>query len=340
MAKEKGMTYKDSGVDINAGNETVRLIKKKVESTFPFFPGKMISPLGGFCAVMEHVSGLILGASTDGVGTKLKLAKILNKHTTIGIDLVAMCFNDLLPYGIWPGFFLDYYATGKLNPKQAAEVVRGIADGCVQSEAALVGGETAEMPGFYGPGEYDLAGFAVGFARSKKELITGEKIRPGAHVYGLPSLGMHANGYSLARKVYEIDDENLEEAKKILDREFLKHGYSLGEELLTPTKIYVKDIKMLTQKYEILGGAHITGGGLEENPPRILPDGCAMEIEWNSWPRNPIFEDIQERGRVSKKEMRRTFNNGIGFILISFDKITEAYEIGRVVEGKRGVIFI
>ncbi|MFH0819812.1 MAG: phosphoribosylformylglycinamidine cyclo-ligase [bacterium] len=337
--KEKSLTYKDSGVDIEAGNQAVQLIKNKIEQTFKFFPGKVLNELGGFCSVAELQNGTVIGTTTDGVGTKVKIAILLNRHDTIGIDLVAMCVNDLIVHNVNPAGFLDYIAQGKQIPERTDALISGMISSCNSAKTALLGGEMAEMPGIYKEEDYDLAGFAFGFAKSKGDLIFGQKIRPGMKVFGLPSFGLHSNGYSLARKVYGIDDSKPEEAIKILNSQFMRTTFSLGDELLRATMIYVQTVEYLLKRYEIAGMAHITGGGLVENPLRILPEGCAIRIDWERWPILPIFKDIQQKGNISDREMRRTFNNGIGFILISPDEIQEAYEIGEIIEGERVVIF-
>jgi len=337
--KERGLTYKDSGVDIEAGNQAVQLIKNKVEQTFHYFPGKVLNELGGFCSVVEYENGTIIGSSTDGVGTKVKIAILLNRHDTIGIDLAAMCFNDLIVHNITPAGFLNYIAQGKQIPERTNMLISGMISGCKSAKAALLGGEMAEMPGMYKEEDYDLAGFAFGLAKSKSDLIFGQKIKPEMKVFGLPSSGLHSNGYSLARKVYDIDDNKPEEAVKILKSQFMHTALTLGEELLRSTFIYVQQVMHLLKRYEIAGMAHITGGGLIENPVRILPKDCAMKVKWGNWPTSPIFKDIQTKGSISDQEMRKTFNNGIGFILVSPDDINEAYKIGKIIQGKRAVFF-
>lgn len=333
--KKKELTYKDSGVDIEAGNQAVKLIKNKIEQTFKFFPGKVLNELGGFCSVAELRDGTVIGTTTDGVGTKVKIAILLDKHDTIGIDLVAMCVNDLIVHNITPAGFLDYIAQGKQIPERTDMLISGMISGCKSAKAALLGGEMAEMPGIYKEEDYDLAGFAFGFAKSKEDLIFGQKIKPGMKVFGLPSFGLHSNGYSLAKKVYGINDNRPEEAIKILNRRFMNTYLTLGDELMRSTLIYLQQVEYIMKRHEIAGMAHITGGGLVENPPRILPKGCAIRIEWGRWPILPIFKDIQQKGNISDREMRRTFNNGIGFILISPDEIQEAYEIGEIIESEK-----
>ncbi|WP_459168597.1 phosphoribosylformylglycinamidine cyclo-ligase [Natronospora cellulosivora (SeqCode)] len=338
------MNYKDAGVDIEAGNKTVSMIKKDVESTFT---KGVLTGLGGFGGLfapdLKDYEEPVLVSGTDGVGTKLKVAFMMDKHDTIGIDLVAMCVNDILAQGAKPLFFLDYLGTGKLEPEKAAEVVKGIAEGCKQSGSSLIGGETAELPDFYQKGEYDLAGFSVGIV-DKKNIITGENIKAGDKIIGLASSGIHSNGYSLVRKIlFEIAgykyDQHLEELDEVL-----------GIELLKPTKIYVKSVLELINNFEIKGIAHITGGGFIENIPRILPKGLAASVKKGSWPIHEIFKLLQEKGKVVEKEMYRTFNMGIGMVLIvpedECDEILKianelgekAYIIGEVLENEESVI--
>lgn len=341
---EQSMTYSGAGVDITKGNQAVELMKPLVKSTFR---KEVVTDLGGFGGLFalakDQYEEPILVSGTDGVGTKLKIAFEVGKHDTIGIDAVAMCVNDVLVNGAEPLFFLDYLAVGKCEPEQVAAVVTGVAEGCRQAGCALIGGETAEMPGFYPVGEYDVAGFTVGIV-DKKKMIDGSKICPGDVVLGLPSTGVHSNGFSLARKVL------LEHAGLDMKEEIPTLGATLGETLLTPTKIYVKTILELIQKAEIKGMAHITGGGLLENIPRVLPEHCQVQIDSMTWPALPIFQLIQEKGNVEKREMFRTFNMGIGFVLLcdaaNAEKVKAAcvamdqpvYEIGLVVAGDRKVV--
>ena len=303
-----GLTYKDAGVDIDAGNELVNRIKGAVKDTHR---DGVISDLGGFGGLFELASHKykqpVLVSGTDGVGTKLKLAHQLSKHDTIGIDLVAMCVNDVIVQGAEPLFFLDYFATGKLDVNDSAAVVTGIAEGCKQSGAALIGGETAEMPGMYGNGEYDLAGFCVGVA-DKENIITGNKIKAGNVIIGLHSSGVHSNGFSLVNKLLEQESFSLGDT----------FGEStLGKTLLTPTTIYVKAILDMITKCSVYGLCHVTGGGITENLPRILPGNLSAEIQLQSWQRLPIFNWIQEQGNVAQDEMLRVFNCGIGMIVIT-----------------------
>lgn len=305
-----GLSYKDAGVDISAGEEAVSKIKEEVKATFG---PEVLTGLGGFGALFApDLSGYkepVLVSGTDGVGTKLKIAFMMDKHETVGIDLVAMCINDILAQGARPLFFLDYLATGKLDPDKVARIVKGITAGCKEAGCALIGGETAEMPDFYDAGEYDLAGFVVGVV-DKSKIITGEKIKAGDKVIGLASNGLHSNGYSLARKVFfEVAGKRVEDKIKGLNT-------TLGEELLKPTRIYVKPVLKLLEQYPVNGIAHITGGGLLENIPRILPQKTKAVIEKDSWPVQQVFKLIEEIGNIEEREMYRTFNMGIGMVLI------------------------
>ncbi|OOF63052.1 phosphoribosylformylglycinamidine cyclo-ligase [Rodentibacter pneumotropicus] len=300
------LSYKDAGVDINAGNELVERIKPHVKRTTR---PEVIGGLGGFgalCAIPSKYKEPILVSGTDGVGTKLRLAIDLKKHDTIGIDLVAMCVNDLVVQGAEPLFFLDYYATGKLEVDVAADVVKGIAEGCVQSGCALVGGETAEMPGMYHEGDYDLAGFCVGVVE-KSEIIDGNQVRSGDALIALGSSGPHSNGYSLIRKVIEVSGVN--PATEQLA------GKPLSEQVLAPTKIYVKSILSLIKQTDVHAIAHLTGGGFWENIPRVLPKNTKAIIDEKSWEWQPIFKWLQEQGNISTYEMYRTFNCGVGMVI-------------------------
>ncbi|MEG3637705.1 phosphoribosylformylglycinamidine cyclo-ligase [Magnetococcus sp. PR-3] len=303
-----GMTYRDAGVDIDAGNRLVSMIKRSVASTHR---PEVRSDLGGFGALFDldtsKYEDPVLVSATDGVGTKLKLAFLSGKHDTVGIDLVAMSVNDLVVQGAEPLFFLDYFACGKLSPETAATVVDGIATGCKQSGCALIGGETAEMPGFYEEGEYDLAGFAVG-AVDKKNIIDGTKIGPGDAIIGLASSGPHSNGYSLIRKLVLGDNG------PGLDADF--NGQTLGEALLTPTHIYVLPLLDVAKDHTIHGLVHITGGGYWENIPRILPEGCRALMKRDSWQQPEIFNLLQKLGNIAEDEMLRTFNCGLGMLAI------------------------
>lgn len=341
--ESRGLTYAAAGVDITAGNEAVEMMKTHVRRTLR---PEVLTELGGFGGLFALDTAKyrepVLVSGTDGVGTKLKVAMLLNKHDTIGIDAVAMCVNDILVQGAEPLFFLDYLAVGKLEPKQVADIVKGIAEGCVQAGCALIGGETAEMPGFYPPGEYDVAGFAVGVA-DRAKIIDGTTITPGDKVLGLASSGLHSNGYSLARKAF------LEAAGRKPEEFIPELGRTLGEELLQPTRIYVKTVLPLLGKYQIKGLAHITGGGLTENIPRVLPSGCKVVIQRGSWPVKPVFHLLQAAGRIDDAEMLRTFNMGVGMVLIVPADEAEAvlaelaawgeqaWEIGVVGSGEPGV---
>ena len=300
------LSYKDAGVDINAGNELVERIKPHVKRTTR---PEVIGGLGGFgalCALPGKYIEPILVSGTDGVGTKLRLAIDLKKHDTIGIDLVAMCVNDLVVQGAEPLFFLDYYATGKLEVDVASDVVKGIAEGCVQSGCALVGGETAEMPGMYHAGDYDLAGFCVGVVE-KSKIIDGSKVQAGDALIALGSSGPHSNGYSLIRKV--IDVAGVNPATEQLA------GKTLGDQLLAPTKIYVKSVLELIEKVDVHAIAHLTGGGFWENIPRVLPDNTKAVIDEKSWEWQPVFKWLQEKGNIDSYEMYRTFNCGVGMVI-------------------------
>jgi len=301
------LSYRDAGVDIDAGNELIDVIKPIAARTRR--PGVMAG-LGGFGAMFElpvdRFKQPVLVSGTDGVGTKLKLAMEVGKHDTIGIDLVAMCVNDLIVQGAEPLFFLDYYATGKLSIDTAAAVVTGIGTGCEQAGCALIGGETAEMPGMYDGEDYDLAGFCVG-AVEKSEIIDGSKVKAGDVIIGLAASGPHSNGYSLVRKIIEVSGAKLSDA----------FGEStLGETLLTPTRIYIKPLLDLIKQVDVHSLAHITGGGLLENLPRVLPEGSQAVINTSDWERPEIFNWLQEKGNVTHEEMHRTFNCGIGMTII------------------------
>ena len=340
----ENMTYSQAGVDITNGNKAVDMIKPIVKSTFR---PEVVTDLGGFGGLFalnkDKYEEPILISGTDGVGTKLKVAFDTGVHNTIGIDAVAMCVNDVLVNGAEPLFFLDYLAVGKLEPEQVAQVVEGVAEGCRQAGCALFGGETAEMPGFYTPGEYDVAGFTVGIV-DKKKMIDGSTIKEGDVVLGLPSSGLHSNGYSLARKVmFEKAGYKPEDKVELL-------GTTVGEAMLKPTRIYVKTVLGMLEKAEVKGMAHITGGGFLENIPRVLPDDVDVIIEEGSWPVPPIFSLIESIGNIEKKEMYRTFNMGIGYVIITDQanamKICdymseikeEVYLIGMVVSGDKKVI--
>ncbi|RUT30461.1 phosphoribosylformylglycinamidine cyclo-ligase [Paenibacillus zeisoli] len=338
--------YKSAGVDIAAGNEAVERMKKHVKRTFR---PEVMTDLGGFGALFglnkDKYEEPVLVSGTDGVGTKLKLAFAMDKHDTIGIDAVAMCVNDIIVQGAEPLFFLDYLACDKVIPAKIEAIVAGIAEGCAQSGCALIGGETAEMPGMYSEGEYDIAGFTVGVV-DKSKIINGRSIQAGDTVIGLASSGVHSNGFSLVRKVLlEQAGYSLQDKLTELD------GAVLGDVLLEPTKLYVKPALELIKQVEVKGMAHITGGGFIENIPRVLPEGVNVDIEYGSWPILPIFNLLQEKGSVSNRDMFTTFNMGIGLVIVvSADQAEQAvkvlqeqgetpYIIGKVTEGEQVVTF-
>ena len=303
----QSLSYRDAGVDIDAGDQLVENIKPFAKRTLR---PEVLGGLGGFGALVEiskKYQNPVLVSGTDGVGTKLKLAFEWDIHHTVGIDLVAMSVNDILVQGAEPLFFLDYFACGKLDVARATDVIKGIAEGCEQSGCALIGGETAEMPGMYPEGEYDLAGFAVGVVE-KSKVINGRSIRPGDVVLGLASNGAHSNGYSLIRKIIERSNPDL-------DAEF-DGGQTLRQAIIAPTRLYVKPILAALEKFEIKGMAHITGGGLTENIPRVLPENCVAQIDAQSWPLPKLFQWLQQVGNVEQQEMYRTFNCGIGMTVI------------------------
>jgi phosphoribosylformylglycinamidine cyclo-ligase len=338
-------TYRRAGVDIAAGNEAVRRLAPLAAATRR--PGVLgaIGGFGGLFAVPPRVKNPVLVASTDGVGTKLKIAFALDRHDTVGIDLVAMSVNDILVQGAEPLFFLDYIACGKLLPGRIADLVKGMAEGCLQAGCALLGGETAEMPGFYRPGEYDLAGFAVGVA-ARGGLIDGSGIRPGDLLIGLASSGLHSNGYSLARAVVEARWGRAAWRRKVPG-----DGRSLGEAFLAPTRIYVKPVLRLLRSFRVGGIVHLTGGGWTENIPRVLPAGCAAAVDIGSWPVPPLFTLLEREGRIGREELLRTFNLGIGLILVAPPPVAEGllsalrrrgeacHVVGEIVRGNRRVLY-
>jgi len=316
-----GLSYRDAGVDIDAGDALVERIKPYAKRTTR---PEVMGGLGGFGALfrvpLDRYREPVLVSGTDGVGTKLKLAMQLHKHDTIGIDLVAMCVNDLVVQGAEPLFFLDYFATGHLDVDTAADVIKGIAAGCEQAGCALIGGETAEMPGMYHGGDYDLAGFAVGVVE-KSRIIDGSKVKAGDALIGLASSGPHSNGYSLVRKVIEVSNAYLGE-------EF--HGKTLGETLLAPTRIYIKPLLQLFAAVDVHALAHITGGGLLENIPRVLPDNCRAVLDGNSWRRPPVFDWLQQKGNIAEREMHRVFNCGVGMVIaVAQEDLTRSLELLR-----------
>ena len=306
----KKISYKQAGVDIEKGNAFVQAIKPMVESTFR---PEVLTKIGGFAGCvslnLERYKKPILVSSTDGVGTKLKIAFIMGRHDTVGIDLVAMCVNDIVVNGAKPLFLLDYLATSQLDLEKASKVVGGIVKGCIEAECSLIGGETAEMPGFYKEGEYDLAGFAVGIVEDA-QLIDGSSVTVGDRLIAIASSGLHSNGYSLVRKVL------LDHQKMNLESHVEEIGGVLGEELLRPAKIYVKPVLNLVRDFNIRGIAHITGGGITGNLPRVIPKGCKATVHKGTWEILPIFSFLREKGNISEEEMLRTFNNGIGMILV------------------------
>jgi len=343
MEKSFSESYKNAGVDVTAGYKSVELIKNSVKSTYT---KGVISDLGGFGGLfapdIKNMKEPVLVSGTDGVGTKLKLAFLMNKHDTVGQDCVAMCVNDVICSGAKPLFFLDYIALGKNVPEKVATIVKGITDGCKMADCALVGGETAEMPGFYPEDEYDLAGFVVGIV-DKEKIINSENINVGDKVIGITSSGVHSNGFSLVRKVFDINKKNINDYKEEL-------GKSLGSALLEPTKIYVKPVLKLLQEIDVKGISHITGGGFYENMPRMLKDNVSLIIHKNSYEIPEIFKLIQKEGDISQRDMYNTFNMGIGMALIvSPDNVQEAikileqegekaFEIGEVIKGNKEVI--
>jgi len=316
--EKQSLSYKDAGVDIDAGNALVENIKGAVKRTTR---PEVMGGIGGFGAICQLPTGYkepVLISGTDGVGTKLRLAIDLKKHDTVGIDLVAMCVNDLLVLGAEPLYFLDYYATGKLDVDVASDVVAGIAEGCVQSGCALVGGETAEMPGMYHSGDYDIAGFCTGVAE-KSELIDGSKVAPGDQLIALASSGAHSNGFSLIRKVLEVNSTDTNE---------LLNGKSIADHLIEPTKIYVKSVLALLKEVKAHALSHITGGGFWENIPRVLPDNTQAIIDGSSWQWPEIFNWLQEKGNITTHEMYRTFNCGAGMIIVvPADKVAQSIDI-------------
>lgn len=330
------INYKDAGVDVANGQKEVELIKKLVEKTQS---ENVLSKLGGFSGLFSlenlNIKNPVLVSGTDGVGTKVMLAQMMDKHDTIGIDCVAMCVNDILCQGAKPLFFLDYIACGKLVPEKMEKIVKGVADGCLQANSSLIGGETAEMPGLYKENDYDLAGFCVGIV-DKEKIITGEKIKKGDHIFGLKSSGIHSNGYSLVRKIV------LEKEKLSLDEKIEGLDTSLGEELLKPTKIYVKEILALLEKIEINGLSHITGGGFYENIPRMIPDGLCAKIDVRNIPLPKIFSLLEKWGELDKKDMYETFNMGVGLVFAvdkkDIEKVREIIDqdelldLGEVIE--------
>ncbi len=338
----KRFSYKDSGVDIEKGDSFVQSIKSMVETTFR---PEVITKIGGFAGCvslnLERYKKPILVSSTDGVGTKLKIAFLMDRHDTVGIDLVAMCVNDIVINGARPLYLLDYFATSKLDQERAIQVISGIVKGCIEAECSLIGGETAEMPGFYGEGEYDLAGFAVGIVEDA-QMIDGSSVTVGDRFIGIASSGLHSNGYSLVRKLL-LEHHQMDLRKKVDEL-----GEVLGEELLRPTRIYVRTVLNLIKDFNIAGIAHITGGGITGNLPRVIPKGCKGVIHLGTWEVPPIFSFLQTKGNISQEEMFQTFNNGIGMILIVKNRESgeilerlhsmgeKAFLIGEVAKAEKG----
>lgn len=344
MAKSFSESYKDAGVDITAGYKSVELMKKHISRTLAFGKTDSIGGFGGLFELdLEGIKEPVLVSGTDGVGTKLKMAFLTDKHDTVGIDCVAMCVNDIICAGAKPLYFLDYIAVGKNYPEKIAQIVSGVAEGCVQSECALIGGETAEMPGFYAEDEYDMAGFAVGVV-DKSKILNKTDVSAGDVIIGLASSGVHSNGYSLVRKIFDV--ENIDLNKKMPEL----NNKSLGEVLIEPTKIYVKPILSLLKKVKVKSIANITGGGFYENIPRALPDTLTAKIKKENVPVLPIFKLMQSFGNIDERDMYNTFNMGIGMVIIvskedeeEAKKVLEesgekAYTLGEVIEGNDGVI--
>ncbi|MCX7614424.1 MAG: phosphoribosylformylglycinamidine cyclo-ligase [Clostridiales bacterium] len=342
MNDSNSESYKRAGVDVTAGYDAVRMMRPDVEKTF--IKGVMGS-IGGFGGLFEpDISNMkrpILVSGTDGVGTKLKIAFLMDKHDTVGIDCVAMCVNDIICSGATPMFFLDYIALGKLSPEKVKQIVKGVSDGCLQAGCALIGGETAEMPGFYPEDEYDLAGFSVGMA-DYDNLIDGSTIKPGDALIAIASSGVHSNGFSLVRKVLDVSENTIDRYEPELKK-------TVGEELLTPTRIYVNAIKTLRSAVKVKALSHITGGGFYENIPRMLKDGIRAQIEKKSLPRCPIFDLIMQRGNISEHDMYNTFNMGAGIVgIVSSEDASRAilalnaageraHIIGECAKGEKGV---
>jgi len=337
----KPLTYADAGVDIDKADEFVKSIKKIAKTTFR---SGVISEIGGFGGMFSlsitSLESPVLVSSTDGVGTKLKIANMMGKHDTVGIDLVAMCVNDIIVQGAKPLFFLDYLSMGRLETRIATDIISGIAEGCRQAGCALLGGETAEMPGFYKDNEYDLAGFVVGLVENSK-IIDGSGIHVGDQVIAISSSGLHSNGYSLVRKIcFEILGLKI-------DAYVPEFSRTIGEELITPTRIYSETVHSIIKDLPVFGLAHITGGGITGNIVRVIPDGCSVLLRRNSWDVPPVFTYLQRAGNISEKEMMRTFNNGIGMVAVVREKSTQevldrliamkenAFVIGEIIEKKK-----
>ena len=344
MSKSFSDSYKKAGVDITAGYKSVELMKKHIQKTMSFGDTSDLGGFGGLFGLdMKGLSDPVLVSGTDGVGTKLKLAFLMDKHDTIGIDCVAMCVNDILCVGARPLFFLDYIACGKNYPEKIEKIVSGVAEGCMQSKSALIGGETAEMPGFYPEDEYDLAGFSVGVV-DRSKILDKSKVKSGDVVIALPSSGVHSNGFSLVRKVFDIESADLDKRYDELD------GAAIGETLLTPTKIYVKPMLALFDKVRVKSVAHITGGGFYENIPRSLPDGVGVKINREDIKVLPIFRLLASKGNIPERDMFNTYNMGVGMTCIVAKEDVDialevlrkagedAYVLGEVVNSKEGVV--
>lgn len=344
MSKSFSDSYKKAGVDITAGYKSVELMKKHIQKTMSFGDTSDLGGFGGLFGLdMKGLSDPVLVSGTDGVGTKLKLAFLMDKHDTIGIDCVAMCVNDILCVGARPLFFLDYIACGKNYPEKIEKIVSGVAEGCVQSKSALIGGETAEMPGFYPEDEYDLAGFSVGVV-DRSKILDKSKVKSGDVVIALPSSGVHSNGFSLVRKIFDIESADLDKRYDELN------GAAIGETLLTPTKIYVKPMLALFDKVRVKSVAHITGGGFYENIPRSLPDGVGVKINREDIKVLPIFRLLASKGNIQERDMFNTYNMGVGMTCIVAKEDVDialevlrkagedAYVLGEVVNSKEGVV--
>jgi len=334
--------YKEAGVDVHAGYKAVELMKSHVGKTMR---PEVLSGIGGFGGLFSlggmNLKEPVLVSGTDGVGTKLKIAFLMDRHDTVGIDCVAMCANDVICSGAQPLFFLDYIALGKLVPEKVEQIVKGVADGCLQAGCALIGGETAEMPGFYPVDEYDLAGFVVGIV-DREKIIDGKRMKAGDALIGIASSGIHSNGYSLVRKVFAVGSDTLFRFNEQL-------GSSVGEELIKPTRIYVKSVLSVMAKFEIHGISHVTGGGFIENIPRMIPEGLKAVVQKGTWPVLPIFNLLQDLGEVAEQDMYNTFNMGIGMVMavdaaLAADVVAaleaegeKAFVIGQVAEGEGGI---
>lgn len=335
-------TYKDSGVDIDAAEKAIAAARGQIHSTYALARIRVLSKIGGFCGIVEHPGGMVEGYTCDGVGSKMALAVYLDELDGVGADLVAANANDILVYGLEPTVLLDYIGTGKIDERQMARILGSIVEECRFVHIAFLGGETAEMPLLYNEKDYDLVGFAAGSAASRTRLITGDGIKPGMNLYGLPSSGVHNNGFHLIYSAFGITfSGDPDDFVRCRERVMELSGRCLSGELLRPSEIYVHTIAYLRAKYQITGMAHITGGGLSGNIPRILPDGCAVEIKLGSWEVPSIFKVIQKRGNIPEEEMLRVFNNGIGMVIVSPDDLTKdgAFFIGKVIASNEKKVF-